>query len=293
MPTELPRRIAILVHARDSRVRERPYQIWALADVWRSWGIDVIVQRGPARSAAADVVVNHVDLTVVPEEYLRHMSRYPVAINGMCVDISKRVVSRNLLASPDGWDGPVIVKTDRNYGGEPERSLRGRSAGVFHRLRMKLSRHPWRLRQLSTHDYLVLESASAVPDDVWRNPHFVVERFLPEREGDLYALRTLTVFGGRWTSRRTVSASPVIKSGNAIRVEDVEPHADAFAAARRLHLDRGKIDYVIHRDRAIVFDANRTNTMGRAMTPERIRETIDRLAPGICAFWPPRRAESA
>jgi hypothetical protein len=175
MPTELPRRIAILVHARDRRVRERPYQIWALADVWRSWGIDVIVQRGPARSSAADVVVNHVDLTVVPEEYVRHMNRYPVAINGMCIDISKRVVSRNLLASPDGWDGPVIVKTDRNYGGEPERSLRARSAGVFHRLRMKLSRHPWRLRQLSTHDYLVLESASAVPDDVWRNPHLVVE----------------------------------------------------------------------------------------------------------------------
>jgi hypothetical protein len=101
------------------------------------------------------------------------------------------------------------------------------------------------------------------------------------------------VFGDRWTSRRTVSASPVIKSSNAIRVEDVAPHPDAFAAARRLHLDRGKIDYVIHRDRAIVFDANRTNTMGRAMTPERIRETIDRLAPGIRAFWPPRRAESA
>ena len=292
MPSELPRRILILIHARDREAERRAYQIWGIADIWRAWGIEVVVQRGIDRLVDADVVVNHVDLTVVPEPYVRHMARYAVAINGRCTDISKRLVSRHLVRPGDGWDGPVIIKTDRNFGGELERFvLRGRAGRAWDDLRVRLSRHPWRFRRwLSTHDYAVLASVSAVPEDVWHNPHLVVERFLPEREGELYVLRTLTLFGDRWVSVRRASASPVVKSGNAIRVEDVEPHPDVFAAARRLGLDRGRVDYVLHGGRAVVLDANRTNTMGRTMTPLRAREIFQRLAPGLRSFWP--RGES-
>jgi hypothetical protein len=294
MSSQLPRRILILLHARDRGAERRSYQIWGLAEIWRSWGIEVVVQRGVDRFVDADMVVNHVDLTVVPQPYLRHMARYAVAINGRCTDISKRFVSRDLLRPGDGWDGPVIVKTDRNFGGELERLvLRGRAARAWDDLRMRLSAHPWRIRRcLSTHDYAVLRSVRDVPEDVWQNPHLVVERFLPEREGDFYLLRTLTLFGDRWVSRRMASASPVVKSGNAVRVEDIEPHPDAFKAARRLGLDRGKVDYVLHGGRAVVLDANRTNTMGRVMTPQRIRETFQRLAPGLRSFWPPRASRT-
>jgi len=280
----------ILLHARDRAAESRPYQIWGIADIWRSWGIEVVVQRGIGRFVEADLIVNHVDLTAVPVPYVRYMEHYPVAINGRCTDISKRLVSRHLVGAGDGWAGPVIVKTDRNYGGELERLvLQGRVARAWDDLRMRLSRHPWRIRRcLSPHRYAVLGSVSAVPQDVWHNPHLVVERFLPEREGNLYALRTVTLFGDRWLSRRTTSASPVVKSGNAIRLEEVEPHPDVFAAARRLGLDRGKIDYVLHSGRAVVLDANRTNTMGRAMTPQRARETFENLAPGLRSYWPPR-----
>ena len=289
MPSDLPRRVLILLHARDSNAERRAYQIWGLADIWRSWGIEVVVGRGTDRFVEADVVVNHVDLTVVPEPYVRHMARYPVAINGRCTDTSKRLVSRNLVRPGDGWDGPVIVKTDRNFGGELERLvLQSRAGRLWDDLRVRLSRRPWRVRRwLSTREYAVFESTAAVPEDVWSNPHFVVERFLPEREGGLYALRTLTLFGDRWICRRRVSASPVIKSGSAIRSEEVEPHPEVFEAARRLALDRGKVDYVVHGGRAVVLDANRTNTMGRTMTPQRVRETMERLAPGLRSFWPP------
>ncbi len=291
MPSDLPRRILILLHARDRNAERRAYQIWGLAEVWRSWGIEVATQRGVNRFVEADVVVNHVDLTVVPEPYVRHMARYPVAINGRCTDTSKRLVSRHLVRPSDGWDGPVIVKTNRNFGGELERLiLQSPASRLRDDLRARLSRHPWRVRRwLSTQDYPVLDSVSAVPEDVWLNPRFVVERFLPEREGNLYALRTLTLFGDRWISRRRVSASPVIKSGNAIRGEEIEPLPDVFEAVRRLALDRGKVDYVVHAGRAVVLDANRTNTMGRTMTAERVRNTMERLAPGLRSFWPPKR----
>jgi hypothetical protein len=294
MSSELPRRIVILVHARDRWAERRPYQIWGIADIWRSWGIEVAVQHGIERFVDADLVVNHVDLTVVPAPYVRHMARYAVSINGRCVDVSKRVVSRNLVEEGERWDGGVIIKTNDNYGGELERSvLHGRLGRAWDALRLRLSRHPWRIRRhLPTSDYAVLGSVSEVPADVWRNPCLVVERFLPEREGDLYVLRILTLFGDRWVSRRITSESPVVKSSNAVRAEDIEPHPDAFAAARRLGLDRGKIDYVLHGGQAVVLDVNRTNTMGRTMTAQRIRERCERLAPGLRSFWPPGERRS-
>jgi hypothetical protein len=289
MASELPRRVLILLHARDHAAERHAYQIWGLAGIWRSWGIEVVVQRGIERFVEADVIVNHVDLTVVPEPYVRHMARYPVAINGRCTDISKRFVSRELLREGDPWDGPVIVKTDRNCGGEPERLiLRSRAGRLLDDLRLRSSRHPWRVRRwLPTRDYPVLPSVSAVPEDVWHNPHLVVERFLPEREGELYVLRTLAMLGDRWWSRRRTSASPIVKSDNTVHVEEVEPHAGVFAQARRLNLDRGRIDYVVHGGRPVVLDVNRTNTMGRSMTPERVRATCELLAPGLRCFWPP------
>ena len=285
----------ILLHERDRAAERRAYQIWGLADVWRSWGIEVVAQRGVDRFVEAGVVVNHVDLTAVPEPYIRHMARYAVAINGRCTDISKRRVSRQLVAAGDRWDGPVIVKTDSNYGGELERLiLRSRAARAWDDLRVRLSRHPWRIRRcLSAHDYPVVRSVSAVPEDVWRNPHLVVERFLPEREDGLYFLRTLALFGDRWISRRRGSESPVIKSDNVVRSEDVEPHPEAFAEARRLGLDRGRIDYVVHGGRAVVLDVNRTNTMGSSIPPRRAREMFERLAPGLRFFWPPAPARPA
>jgi hypothetical protein len=284
----LPRRIAILLHARDRGAEGRPYQIWGIAEIWRSWGIEVVVLRGVSRSVDADVVVNHVDLTVVPPPYIRYMESYAVAINGRCTDTSKRQVSRNLVSAGKGWNGPVIVKTNRNFGGQLERFLlRSRAARAWDDLRVRLSRHPWRLRRhLSTHDYAVFESVSEVPKDVWHNPYLVVERFLPERDGDFYVLRTLSLFGDRWLSRRILSASPVVKSGNAVRAGDVEPHPDVFAEARRLRFDRGKIDYVLRNGQAVILDVNRTNTMGRSFTPERAREAFQRLAPGLHSFWP-------
>ena len=135
-------------------------------------------------------------------------------------------------------------------------------------------------------DYPVFESAADVPPDVWRNPLLVVERFLPEREGDLFVVRSLAIFGDRWVNRRRLSQSPIVKAGRILRTEEVEPHPVVFDAARRLRLDRGKIDYVVRDGRAEIFDINRTNTMG-AFTPAGRADTCQRLAEGLRHFWPP------
>jgi hypothetical protein len=290
MPPPLPRRVLILVHARDVGADRRPYQIWGIADVWRTWGIEVAVSRGIDRAIDADVVVNHVDLTVVPDAYVHFMARYSVAINGRCIDISKRRVSANLVTKGDGWEGPVVVKTDRNHGGRPERRLGWGRLALLLSPNAWLSRGRWRTRSmLVPDDYPVFESAVGVPPDVWRNPLLVVERFLPERDGNLFVVRSLALFGNRWVNRRRLSESPIVKAGRIVRAEEVEPHPDVFDAARRLKLDRGKIDYVVRDGRAEIFDINRTNTMG-TFTPMRRADTCRRLADGLLDFWPARGA---
>jgi hypothetical protein len=289
MSPTLPRRVAILVHARDVRPERRPYQIWGIADVWRSWGIQVVVSRGIARAIDADVVVNHVDLTVVPEPYVQFMARYPVAINGRCTDISKRTVSTNLVRPGDAWAGPVIVKTDRNHGGRPERRLGWGRIGLLLSADTWRPRARWRTRSmLMPNDYPIFTSLEEVPRDVWRNPALVVERFLPERDGDLFVVRTMALFGDRWINRRRLSASPIVKARHVIRAEEVEPHPGAFEAAKRLGLDRGKIDYVVQDGRAVVFDVNRTNTMAAFTRTHRL-QACRRLAEGLLEFWPPAR----
>jgi hypothetical protein len=283
MSSELPRRVLVLLHARDRGALRRPYQVWGLAEIWRSWGVRVDVQRGVGRFEEADVAINHVDLTVVPEEYVAHLARYPVAVNGRATDISKRRVSANLLRRDEAWDGPVIVKTDRNCGGERERELlRGPAGRLLDDLRALGARGRWRSRRtLATDDYPVLGSVADVPDGAWENPALVVERFLPEREGDLYVLHNYVFFGDRAIGRRLLAPHPVVKAGRVVHREEEAPHPDAVAFARRFGLDRGKVDYVVRGGRAVVLDVARTNTLAPSMTPQRRRETCERLAPGL------------
>lgn len=78
----------------------------------------------------------------------------------------------------------------------------------------------------------------------------------------------------------------MVKAGRIVRAEEIEPHPDVFEAARRLKLDRGKIDDVVRNGRAEIFDINRTNTVG-TYTPARRADTCRRLANGLRQFWPP------
>jgi len=54
------------------------------------------------------------------------LAERPAVVNGHLVDLSKRAVSRNLVRPGDAWPGPVIVKSDLNHGGVPERRAFGR-----------------------------------------------------------------------------------------------------------------------------------------------------------------------
>ena len=86
----------------------------------------------------------------------------------------------------------------------------------------------------------------------------VIEKFVPEVEGGLYHLRVYQFLGDRATCRRLAAREPLIKAGNAVRTETVEPHPVVEEWRRRFRLDYGKIDYVVHEGSPILLDANKT-----------------------------------
>jgi hypothetical protein len=282
-----PRRVLVLLHAHDLEAEQRPYRLWSLAERWRADGVEVVVQHGVESFVEADVAIHHVCLTVTPSEYVQHLLRYPLAVNGRLLDTSKRRTSKNLLGPASPWTGPVIVTTDLDCGGlVEERLLRTRTQRALQRLRMATTLHPWRHRRtLHAKDCLVLPALAAVTRDMWANRELVVERFVPERDGERCVLRTHTFFGPRSMSRRAVGPVPVGRARLVEQVEEIAPHPEVQAFVRALCMDRGQVDYVEHEGRAVVLDVNRTDTIDATMSQEGRAALAERLAPGLYDLW--------
>jgi len=283
---------AILTHAADEFWRQR-YIVRLLMPRWEAMGFRVVVVASPDEFVPADAALLHVDLSVVPEPYLRLVERYPRVFNGTVRDIRRHTFSR-LAVGREGPDpGPVIVKTNRNCGGLREfrlglvespvgSALRRIDRGdlVSRALSRVEARRSWRRRRvLPVGSYRVYSRRDLVPAGVWENPNLVVERFVAERDGDDYCCRHWLFFGDREVHRRAVSPSPVVKV--TARLESIsDPVPEELRAIReRLGFDYGKFDYGLVDGEVVLYDANRTP--GASVDPRRHAETIDVLSQGL------------
>ena len=281
MPT-----VVVVVNDR-ARLPTQHYFISLLLPAWQALGIDVTVVEGPDADVPADVALLHVDLTHVPDAYLALAQRHPRAMNFGAADISKRTVSRRLVQPGDGYAGPVIVKTDANCGGLPDR-FAGYRTPVLGQWRRAWDRFGPSSRTgiVRYGEYAVLDSADDVPSAIWGNRAFVVEQFSPERDGPGFALRTWTFLGDREINRRSVGPDPVVKRDNTTQTTDTDPAPDEVRAFRqRIGLDYGKIDYVISDGVPVVLDANRTPTYSPSIGA-RGASFAAGLASGIDAWLP-------
>ena len=251
-----PERLVILVHEKDTRAASRPYRLWDLCARWRERGMEVVIQRGVPNAPTDDIVVNHVDITVLGPPYRDYLARCPRTINGRVLDIRKRTFSRQLVGPDDAYDGPVIVKTDLNNGGRRERKWSARRSwlGRRPRLHTKLPR----ARFLDPNAYPGFERAGELPRAVHDNPALVVERLLVEREGPHYVLRNYYFLGSASYCVRRVGPGPLFKGRNTVSTE-VTPVPDALAAEReRLGFDYGKFDFLMCDGEPRLLDANKT-----------------------------------
>lgn len=280
--------VAILVH-QQHEFPPTGSLLAELATFWQEAGIRVTVLRGPASRIDADAIVLHVSQTVTPPAYRRFVQQYPVVINGRVTDISKRRVSRDLLRRPNDYGGPVMVKTDRNYGGDIESTLVRDDGGLRRYAHALRNRLPWSWR--STLDsYPVFASADQVPMAVWFNPDLVVERFMPERRDEFYCVRTWLFLGDQDRVALFYGRDPIVKSHTIIgreRLHDVP--ADLRQMRRDLGFDFGKFDYAIVDGRTVLYDANRTPALG-AVSREECLPWLRTMANGIWNFLPAHSA---
>jgi len=251
----------------------------ALGRIWHEEGYDLVV--GQEYSADADVCILHHDRSILDAARLPEPPPSKRVVNGGVLDISKRRYSVLAVKPDDRWSGPVIVKTNLNHFGIPERQFGGRLP-IGRRLRARVARRAWRIaRMLPDRRYPVLERISKVPGWVWRSPDLIVEKFMPERDGDFYCLRGWLFLGSRGYAYRMVAADPMVKTGTMIRYEIFEDAPPEMHAMReQLGFDYGKFDYVVHDDRPILLDANKTPTFRGDPDSPHLRE----LAMGIEEF---------
>ena len=245
------RSVAILFSEHDDPDR---YVISKLARYWREDGITVHYLFGTVLYVPADLLILHIDLSVLPRAVLRFARRYPQVLNHHVRDIRKRTFSTLLVARDGDYKGPVIVKSNLNFGGGPESGNHPiRLVRFYHRARrlyFRLLTGNW--------GYRIYSSPSEVPAVIWRDPYLVVEKFVPERIGDEFAVRTFHCFGERDSFFLLTSPEPIVKSGPATRMHPMDPDPRLRMLRRKWKLDYGKIDYVLAEGEPVVLDLNKT-----------------------------------
>ncbi len=281
------RRVAILHHPLQD---PRRTLLGHVARRWVAAGVEVLYLCDPAQHRDADLAILHVDLTRVPDPFAAWARRFPRTLNGRPPEVRKRAVSTNLVRPGDGWGGPVIVKTDLNYGGRPERALAKRRRGRWRRVLGRViggvadpnvaGRLPHPAR------YPVYPDAATVPAATWADPALVVERFLPERVGSHFALRKLWCLGDRTLAWRALGTCPVVKASCIVRREPIAPSAAVDAWRRARGLDYGKVEYVQPGAEEVVIDLNPTPGLGGAGLPPAAAPLVEFLAAGLDALWP-------
>jgi len=287
-----PTKIAVLTHVNDNFV-SGPYLLRFLIKAWKNVGIDIRILRGIEHFEPADALILHADLTIVPDGYLVFCKHYPLIINGGVRDISKRKISSSLVGQRDSYFGPVIVKTNFNFGGKSERKM-ARRRPLYRLLSSLTGWLPWSWTgQLRPYKYPIFSSSRDVPRAAWRNPHLVVEKFLPEREGAYYCLRQWIFFGDHEINHRIFSESPIVKARNTIHHEDGLPVPEALRALRtKLQFDYGKFDYALVNGEPVLYDANRTPTAAwTTTTTTRQASIVNELAQGLFSFFAKKTGE--
>ena len=261
-------RLGIVILIEDEKHDFGPFTfIRLLARIWEERGLRVFVAKiGSRLPADADLAILHVNTTWLDPALARALPDDIPVMNRAVGDLSKRHVSRRLVARDGDYGGPVIVKSDANYGGRIVRDAADRAdtgSGI---------------------PYLIYESPALVPEATWHDRGRVVEKFTPEIRDGLYCLRKWVFLGERSLHLMDSSSSPVVKAGSSSSIElPDEIPAELRERRAQLGFDYGKFDYVIHDGQALLLDTN--STPGFSKQSERLLGFCATLSEGVHAWY--------
>lgn len=268
-------RIVILEHELQ-RGLGLPYMVNTFAERWRGLGHEVVWHYGAQDPPPGDLAILHLDLTTIPDSYRGLVAHYPRTLNARVLTVAKSSFSRQLVRRDTAWSGPVIVKTDANFGGRPEHLLRQRAQRDG--LPCDIAAGP-----VAT-EYPIYASARDVPEDFWQMPGIIVEKFLPERDAQgRYLVRVWTFLGDRERNLIWRGTHPIVKAENVIARDPAEVPEAMRAWREKLGFEFAKLDYVVRDEGVVLLDVNRTPAFP-SMDIARRRDALFPLADGIEAY---------
>ena len=278
-------RIALIQHHHSSDIRAH-YLLAPIVDLWRKWGAEIVTISGPRWPHDVDLAIVHVDLSRVPDRYVPKRPKGLTLVNGQIRDIRKSVCLTDLLKPDSDWAGPVIVKSDENHCGIPERlafERRWTPEAIAYRVRRKWT--ALRGRHVGfdgKESYRVLPSLADAP--AWAFfPGSVVQPFRPEIRDGRYVLREYYFFGDRHYLSAEVGDTQILTSGEQIEGGATAVPPALLALRARLKMDYGKIDYAMVDGEAVAFDVNKTPSTRVPITAGG-RALAAALAPGIVRY---------
>ncbi len=284
-------RVAILFHEKDRHRDLRRYDIVHVAKYWEALGHQTLHVFGTETFEPADIAILHVDLSLVPQRFLDFADRYPVCLNRNITDIRKSAISRQLLSENDDYDGEVIVKSNCNSAGVPERVNGSWWSRAGLRIRQLYLKSRQRIVIAKQKDYQIFEHLSQVPREVFARPDLIVEKFLPERHGDLYHVRCCVFLGNGTPCQMMISPERVVSIGNSIALVECDTHPEILQLRKQLGFDYGKFDYVIHEGKVVLLDANKTTGSGDLTGNPMIERFRKMRAEGLLDYYKQALAE--
>jgi len=258
----MPESITIISNEFSAPMENSRYFLSRLVKSWKQQGIKIHETAG-CDYIPAELAFLHIDTTVVADEYLELGKQYPIAINGRVKDILKTSFSQYLLKRDDDYQGPVIVKTNANYGGVNEFIIAAET-GQSTWYDPDIER-PWRKREImDSLKYPIFDKLADVPPGVWKNDRLIVEKFLPERlENGDYRSRIYAFFGEQEFAAWMSSPKPVVKSAVATDMGLIDEIPQSIREIRKASgYDYGKFDYTEVNGQVILFDMNKTPAIG-------------------------------
>lgn len=290
-------KILIIQHENDFIGEQGVYFIEVIARCLREAGHEVVFINGLQKNITADLAILHVNLSVVPDEYVRYTMQFPVTLNLNVTDIRKCTISQNQVQPNDDYDGPVIVKTDKNCGGIPESKIynqalpKRRSVMRYVRKSVRKTRNLGiKLNLLNTdtsrlveteyrESFRVFDDKDSVPKYFWHDDDWIIEKFLPEIEDSRFVIRNAYFLGDKMICFKTFSSDPIVKEEKEVRSQKIEMPDEIIRLRNKFGLDYGKIDFVMHNEEPVVLDIGKTIGGG-----DYGRDTALTLAQGILSY---------
>lgn len=262
-------RIALIQYQHCVRP-EMHYLIEPVMSFWRCWGAEIVPVAGADCPRGIDLAIVHVDLSRVPVRYIPRSGEAVEVINGQIRDIRKSACLTDLLKPNSDWAGPVIVKSDENHCGIPERLVfegQWTPEAIAYRFRRKWAALRGRYVGFDGKErYQVLPSLKDAPDWAFY-PGSVVQPFRPEMKDGRYVLREFYFFGDRHYLNAEVGDTQILTSGKQIEGSASAVPAELLALRARLKMDYGKIDYAMVDGEAVAFDINKTPATRTPISP--------------------------